>query len=60
MDKKRTDGVKHEVKDAIKEGAEKVTGSTGKQVAGNAETNAGKLERVVGKASDNAKTRSGR
>lgn len=52
MDKNRTEGTKHEVKGAIKEGVGKVTGNVGKQVEGNIEKNAGKLQNAVGKAAD--------
>ena len=52
MDKNRTEGTKHEVKGAIKEGVGKVTGNVGKQVEGNIEKNAGKVQHAVGKAAD--------
>lgn len=52
MDKNRSEGTKHEIKGAIKEGVGKVTGNVGKQVAGNIEKNAGKVQHAVGKAAD--------
>ncbi|MBB3228494.1 uncharacterized protein YjbJ (UPF0337 family) [Luteibacter sp. Sphag1AF] len=52
MDKNRTEGMKHEVKGAIKEGVGKVTGNTAKQAAGNIEKNAGKVQNEVGKQAD--------
>ncbi len=52
VDKNRTEGTKHEIKGAIKEGVGKVTGNIGKQVAGNIEKNAGKVQNAVGKAAD--------
>ncbi|MBB6244466.1 uncharacterized protein YjbJ (UPF0337 family) [Rhodanobacter sp. MP1X3] len=55
MDKNRTEGAKHEVKGAIKEGIGKVTGNKSKEVAGNAEKNAGKVQHAVGKAADKAR-----
>lgn len=35
MDKNRTEGIKHEIKDVVKETVGKVTGNITKQVAGN-------------------------
>ncbi len=52
VDKNRTEGTKHEGKGAIKETVGKVTGNIGKQVEGNIEKNAGKLQHAVGKAAD--------
>ena len=52
MDDKRTDGLGHEVKGSIKEGAGKLTGDRSQQVEGNLEKNAGKLERGLGEAQD--------
>lgn len=52
MDKNRSEGTKHQIKGAIKEGVGKVTGNLGKQVAGNIEKNAGKVQNAVGKATD--------
>lgn len=52
MDDKRTDGLGHEVKGAVKEGAGKLTGDRSQQLEGNIEKNAGKVERSVGQAQD--------
>lgn len=52
MDDKRTDGLGHEVKGSIKEGAGKLTGDRSQQLEGNLEKNAGKLERGLGEAQD--------
>lgn len=56
VDKNRTDGTKHEVKGAIKEGVGKVTGNKTKEVSGNIEKNAGKVQKEVGKAADHARS----
>lgn len=52
VDKNRTEGTKHEIKGAVKEGVGKLTGNKTKEVAGNIEKNAGKLQKEVGKAAD--------
>ena len=52
MDDKRVEGLGHEVKGAVKEGAGKVTGDRSQQVEGNLEKNAGKLERGLGEVQD--------
>lgn len=52
MDKNRTEGTKHEVKGAIKEGIGKVTGQPAKEAAGNIEKNAGKIQKEIGKEHD--------
>ena len=52
MDKNRTEGTKHEIKGAVKEGVGKLTGNKTKEVAGNIEKNAGKVQKEVGKAAD--------
>lgn len=52
MDKNRSEGAKHQIKGAIKEGIGKVTGNVGKQFAGNLEKNAGKVQNAVGKTAD--------
>jgi len=55
MDKNRTEGTKHEIKGAVKEGVGKVTGNKAKEAAGNIEKNAGKAQNAVGKAADKAR-----
>ena len=55
MDKNRTEGTKHQVTGAVKEGVGKVTGDRSKEVAGNVEKNVGKAQRKVGEAADNAR-----
>lgn len=55
VDKNRTEGTKHEVKGAIKEGAGKLTGNKTKEVSGNIEKNAGKVQKAVGRAADQAR-----
>ena len=52
VDKNRTEGTKHEIKGAVKEGIGKVTGNKTKEAAGNIEKNAGKVQKEVGKAAD--------
>ena len=52
MDKNRTEGTKHEVKGAGKEGIGKVTGNKSKEAASNIEKNAGEVQHAVGKAAD--------
>ena len=56
MDKNRTEGTKHEIKGAIKEGAGKVTGNKTKEVSGNIEKNVGKGQKEIGKAADKARS----
>ena len=55
MDKNRPEGVKREIKGAVKEAAGKVTGNKTKQAAGNAEKNAGKVQRAAGQVADTAR-----
>lgn len=55
MDKNRTEGAKHEIKGAMKEGMGKATNDRSHQVEGNLEKNAGKVQREVGKASDDVR-----
>jgi uncharacterized protein YjbJ (UPF0337 family) len=57
MDKNRTEGMKHEVKGAVKEATGKLTGNHAKEAAGNIEKNAGKVQKEVGKAADHARDR---
>lgn len=52
MDKNRSEGMKHEIKGAVKETVGKVTGNKSKEVAGNLEKNLGKIQNQAGKASD--------
>ena len=56
MDKNRTEGLKHEVKGAVKEVAGKVTGNKLREAEGNLEKNAGKVQNAVGKSADKART----
>lgn len=55
MNDNRIEGTKHEVKGAVKEGVGKLTGDTSKQVEGNLEKNAGKVQNKVGQAQDDIK-----
>ena len=55
MDKNRTEGLKHEVKGAVKEVAGKVTGNKLREAKGNLEKNAGKVQNAVGKSADKAR-----
>lgn len=55
MDKNRTEGLKLEVKGAVKEVAGKVTGNKLREAEGNLEKNAGKLQNAVGKSADKAR-----
>ncbi len=55
MDKNRKEGTKHQVSGAIKEGTGKVTGDRAKEAEGNIEKNTGKVQREVGKATDDAR-----
>lgn len=52
MDKNRTEGAKHEISGAIKEGIGKATGDRSQEIKGNLEKNGGKVQREVGKATD--------
>ena len=52
MDNNRTEGAKHQVSGAIKEGVGKVTGDRSKELAGNIEKNVGRVQREVGEATD--------
>lgn len=55
MDKDRVQGVGHQVKGAVKEGAGKVTGDTKMEAEGKAEKVAGKAQNTVGGAKDAAR-----
>ncbi|MBW3550287.1 MAG: CsbD family protein [Proteobacteria bacterium] len=55
VDKNRQEGSKHQVSGAMKEGAGKITGDRSQEAKGNLEKNAGKVQREVGKASDDAR-----
>lgn len=55
MDKDRKDGLKHEVKGAVKEAEGKVTGDKLRQAQGNIEKNVGKIQNAAGKAADKAR-----
>lgn len=55
MDSNRKEGLKHEVKGAMKEVAGKVTGNKTREIAGNIEKNFGKMQNAVGKAADEAR-----
>ena len=57
MDRNRVEGTKHEIKDAIKEAAGRLTGNKAQQMAGNMEKNAGKAQKAIGKAADEVKHR---
>jgi len=57
MDKNRKEGMKHEIKGGAKELAGKVTGNKVKEVAGNLEKNAGKVQHEVGKQADDERKR---
>jgi uncharacterized protein YjbJ (UPF0337 family) len=52
MDKNRSEGMKREIKGAVKETVGNMTGNTSKEVAGNVEKNLGKIQNEAGKASD--------
>lgn len=52
-DEDRTEGTEHQIKGAIKENVGKVAGSVDKQMAGNFQKNAGKMQKAVGEAADN-------
>ncbi len=52
MDKNRKEGLKHEVKGAVKETVGKLTGNSSKALAGNVEKNLGKVQKEAGRASD--------
>ena len=51
----RKEGLKHEAKGAIKEATGKFSGNKVKELSGNIEKNAGKLQNEVGKAADRAR-----
>jgi uncharacterized protein YjbJ (UPF0337 family) len=55
MDKDRVEGLGHQVKGAVKEGAGKVTGDAKTKAEGTAEKNAGKVQNAVGGAKDAAR-----
>lgn len=55
MDKNRTEGTKHEIKGATKEAVGKVTGNHSRELSGNIEKNAGKVQKEIGKANDQAR-----
>jgi uncharacterized protein YjbJ (UPF0337 family) len=55
MDKNRTEGTKHEIKGAVKEGVGKVTGNPIREAEGKIEKHAGKAEKEYGKAKDEAR-----
>lgn len=55
VDKNRTEGTKHEISGAVKEGIGKVTGDRSKQLEGNLEKNTGKVQREVGKVADDVR-----
>jgi len=52
MNDDRIEGTKHEIKGTVKEGVGKLTGDTSKEVAGNLEKNAAKVQNKVGKVED--------
>lgn len=55
MDSNRKQGLKHEIKGAIKQAAGKVTGNKARELAGAAEKNLGKVQYAAGKAADDAR-----
>ncbi len=55
MDKDRKDGLKHEVKGALKEAEGKITGDKLRQAQGNVEKKLGKIQNAAGKAADKAR-----
>jgi uncharacterized protein YjbJ (UPF0337 family) len=55
MDKDRVEGVGHQVKGAVKEGAGKVVGDKETQAEGAAEKAAGKVQNAAGGAKDKVK-----
>lgn len=56
MDTKRTDGMANEVKGSVKETTGKLTGDRSQQLEGNLQKNAGKVERTLGEAQDDARS----
>ena len=60
MDKNRTEGAKHQIKGTAKEVAGKVTGNHTRELAGNLEKNAGKVQKEIGKANDAERDAEGR
>lgn len=55
MDNNRIEGAKHEIKGAVREGISKLTGNKAGELAGKVEKNAGKAQRKLGEAADNAR-----
>jgi uncharacterized protein YjbJ (UPF0337 family) len=55
MDTDRKEGLKHEVKGAVKEVAGKVTANKLREAEGAIEKNVGKVQHAAGKAADNAR-----
>ena len=55
MDKDRKEGLKHEVKGALKEVAGKITGNKLREAEGAVEKNVGKIQNAAGKAADKAR-----
>jgi len=55
MDTDRKEGLKHEVKGAVKEVAGKVTGNKVREAEGAIEKNVGKVQHAAGKAADDAR-----
>ncbi len=54
MNKDRMEGMAHQAKGAVKEGAGKLTGNRTMQAKGIAEKNLGKVQNNVGKLKDDA------
>lgn len=52
MNKDRAEGIAHQAKGAVKEGAGKITGSQTMQAKGIAEKNLGKVQNNAGKLKD--------
>lgn len=52
MDKNRKEGAKREFGGAVKEGIGKATGDRSKELEGNVQKNTGKIQREIGKATD--------
>ncbi|WP_428377305.1 CsbD family protein [Lichenicoccus sp.] len=52
MDKDRTEGIGHQVKGALKEGAGKLTGNERLEAEGKVERTGGKVQEGVGKGKD--------
>jgi uncharacterized protein YjbJ (UPF0337 family) len=55
MDKDRVEGVGHQVKGAVKEGAGKISGDAKLEAEGAAEKTAGKVQNAVGGAKDSVR-----